>query len=137
MSTFATPIQQAIYTRLTNAINSANIYDDVPDLPEGQPTANFPYITIGEDDILPWDTDDTLGGSALVVLHIWSRTQGKKETKEIMAEIYDALNRQAGNLSATGFRFVDCLHEFSTVVDQSDGVTRHGICRYRLTVEKE
>lgn len=136
MSIFATPVQSALYARLS-AVLSTTVYDDVPDLPAKLPDSEFPYVVIGEDLLSPWDTDDTLGGSVLATLHVWSRYSGKKELKEIMDAIYDALNRQADNLSASGFRFVDCIFEFAQVLDQSDGKTRQGICRYRITIEKE
>ncbi len=137
MSTFDLPVQQALYTRLAAQVSSATVYDDVPGLPEGMPNDKFPYIAIGEDFTGPWDTDDTLGSQVSATLHIWSRYEGKKETKEIMQEIYTALHRQAANLSATGYRFVDCLFDFSDIIDENDGNTRHGVCRYIITVEQE
>lgn len=136
MSTFLLPVQTAIYTRLNSEL-STNIFDDVEGLPEGKPDEDFPYIVVGEDTSLAWDTDDTLGATVTVTLHVWSRYEGKKEVKEIMQSIYDALNRQSSNLSASGYRFVDCLFEFSDVIDENDGATRHGVCRYLVTVEKE
>ena len=137
MSQFLTPVQQAVYTRLAAQISSATVYDDVPDMTEGLPAADFPYIVIGNDTEVAWDTDDTLGGNCTITLHAFSQYQGKKEAKEIMAAIDVALHRQAVNLSATGFRFVDCLREYSEVFDEDDGATRHGVCRYRITIEKE
>jgi len=137
MSEFFLPVQQAIYSRLTNEVNSATIYDDVPALPEGKPLQDFPFVVIGQDYGTDWDTDDTEGGEISVVLHIFSRYEGMKETKQIMQEIYQALHRQAANLSATGYRFVDVLHEFTDTFVDSDGRTRHGVCRFIITVEKE
>lgn len=137
MSEFLEPVQAAFFTRLSAEVALATIYDDVPDMRDGQPDDLYPYVVIGEDTSNPWDTDDTLGSSVTCTLHILSRYQGKKEAKQIMGEIYTALNRQAANLSATGYRFVDCLHEFSEIIDEDDGATRHGVCRYRVTIEKE
>ena len=137
MSEFLTPAQSAIFTRLDAQISSAAIYDDVPGLPEGQPNADFPYIVIGDDNTLPLDTDDTLGATVFVTLHVWSRYQGKKEAKAILGDIYAALNRQSVNLAATGYRFTDCLFDFAEIFEERDGVTRHGVCRYKLVIEKE
>ncbi len=137
MSIFLTPVQTAIYNRLVAQISSAQVFDDVPGLPEGKPDSDFPYIVIGEDTGAPWDTDDVLGSQVFIMLHVWSRYEGKKQAKEIMSDIYNALNRQAPNLVAVGFRFVDCLFDFAEVFDENDGVTRHGVCRFKLTVEKE
>jgi len=137
MTVFASPLQQAVFNRLTSVGISANVYDDAPDLPAGMPYDSFPYVTIGEDTILPWSADDFVGADATIYIHIWSRYAGKKEIKEIMAEIDDALNRQSASLSASGFRFVDCLFEFASIGDRSDGETRHGVLRYRVTITKE
>ena len=137
MSTFDLPIQQAVYTRLVSEVSSATIYDDVPNSPPGEPRTDHPFVVVGQDTITPWDTDDQLGGDAFVNLHVWSRYEGKKEIKEIMQEIYDALNRQAANLSATGYRFVDCLFDYSEVNDRNDGETRHGLIRFKILIEKE
>lgn len=137
MSEFLTPVQTALYTRLNAEISSATIYDDVPELPEGLPSTNFPYVVIGDDDSITFDTDDTLGSTVFATLHVWSRYQGKKEVKAIMGDLYTALNRQAANLSATGYRFIDCLFDFANVFEEKDGVTRHGVCRYKLVIEKE
>ena len=137
MTAFLNPVQQALYTRLTAAMPTARIYDDPPNQPDGMPAANFPYITIGDDTAAPYDTDTSNGSSLTVTFHVWSRKSGKKETKTILGQIYDALHKQASALSAVGYKFVDCLFEFSTVIEEVDGVTRHGVCRYRVVVEKE
>ena len=137
MSLFALPAQQMIYTRLTTAMPTRTILDDVPNLSKSTPNADFPFIVIGEDLGQKWDTDDQLGGMVQANMHVWSRYPGKKEVKEIFQEIYNALDRQAANLTATGYRCVDCLFEYSNVFDENDGATRHGVCRYRLTIEKE
>ena len=137
MSEFLNPLQQAVYTRLVAQLPTVNIYDDAPGQPDGIPENNFPYIVIGDDTEVPWDTDDVLGMSLTITLHVWSRYRGKKECKALLGNIYTALHRQAANLSATGYTFVDCLFEFSNILDQNDGITRHGVCRYRLLMEKE
>lgn len=137
MSEFLTPVQSALFTRLTDQISSVNIYDDVPDMTDGKPEDISPYIVVGDDNDIPWDTDDTLGSTVLATIHIFSIYQGKAEAKTIMGQIYQALHRQSSNLIAAGYRFVDCLSDFSEIFDEDDGATRHGVCRYRLTIEKE
>lgn len=137
MTTFALPLQTAIYNRLTTGSISANVFDSTPNLPAGMPFDSFPYVTIGEDHFTPNDTDDKRGVRASVYLHIWSRYDGKKECKEIMKEIDDLLNRQAGSLSATGYRFIDVILEFSNIIDETDGETVHGVLRYRATIRED
>ncbi len=114
---------------------SAAVYDEVPYLPEGMPRQNFPYAVIGDDTTTPWDTDDTLGKEVSITVHVWSRTAGFKETKAILGEVYDILNR--GNLFKTGYNVVDCLCDFSETMRDPDGKTRHGVMRFKLTIQKE
>jgi hypothetical protein len=131
---FELAAQQAIFTALSGEI-SATVYDDVPSLPSGQPAANFPYVVIGDDTFLAWDTDDRLGAEITVTLHIWSRADGMQEAKDIAGEIYDILHR--ADLAVTGCNLIDCLCEFSEFMRDNDGETRHGIVRYRLTIEAQ
>jgi len=131
---FETVAQEMVFTALNGNI-SAGVYDDVPYLPEGMPRENFPYVVIGDDTTAPWDTDDTLGKEVTLQIHIWSRSAGFKETKLIMGEVYDILNR--GALSKVGYNVVDCLSEFSETLRDPDGETRHGVMRFKLTIQKE
>jgi hypothetical protein len=131
---FETAAQQIVYTALAGNI-TANVYDDVPYLPEGMPRNNFPYVVIGDDDTSAWDTDDTLGKEIDVNIDIWSRTAGFKQTKAIMGEIYDILNR--GALTKTGYNIVDCLCTESQALRDPDGITRHGVMVFKLTIQKE
>jgi len=136
MSEFFTPLQQAVYTRLVAALPTRRIYDSPPGQPDGRPLSDFPYIVIGDDTLAPFDTDDSTGASATVTLHVWSRYDGSAEVKLILGEIYTALNRQSGNLTAAGYSFIDALFEFGDVIREADGKTRHGVCRFRINMEK-
>lgn len=132
MSAFENTVQQIVFDALDGAV-SCTVYDDVPFLPEGQPDDRFPYIVIGNDTVRAWDTDDTKGANATVTIHVWSRAAGFKECKTIMGEVYDLLNR--GMLSKSGYQIVDSLFEFSETMLDSDGETRHGVARYRITIQ--
>lgn len=130
---FETAAQQAIFTALNGNV-SATVYDDAPALPSGMPLENFPYVVIGDDTATPWDTDDTLGAEMTISLHIWSRAAGMKEAKDIAGEIYALLHRAA--LTVTGYTAIDCLYEFSQFMRDPDGETRHGVLRYRVTMQE-
>lgn len=127
--------QQIIFDRLTGNLGSGvSLFDTAPYLPEGAPATSFPYVVIGNDTSASWDTDDQLGAEITVTLHFWSRAEGFNQVKTIMQAAYDRLNR--ASLSKTGYSVIDCLHEFSEAMDDPDGVTKHGIQRYRLTIQK-
>lgn len=130
---FETAAQQAIFTAL--ATLGCAVFDSAPGLPEGRPDSGFPYCVIGSDSMAPNDADDVLGASISVTLHFWSRSSGFKEVKALMGAAYDILHR--GAITATGYKTVDCLWEFSDVSTGPDGKTRHGVQRYRITLHKE
>lgn len=133
MPDFLTAAQEAIFFELDGAV-SCPVYDDAPYLPEGAPRNGFPYIVIGDDTGAPWDTDDTLGINVTVTIHFWSRASGMKEVKSLMGEAYDLLNRS--KLAGSGVNVVDCLYEFGSATVDPDGRTRHGVQRYRLTLQE-
>ena len=128
---FGLVIQQAIYTKLSNdAPLSAvvSIYDNAPQ------DGAFPYVTIGEDVLIEWDTDTELGVVGSITLHTWSRERGRKETKTIQGLIYDALHRTT--LTSSGYKFVTIdQQEVSTNIDP-DGLTRHGIQEFKVILER-
>lgn len=124
MNTF--DIQRAVFARLADQL-TVPIFDDVP---QGAP---MPYVVIGEDDSEPWDTDDSLGLDTDITIHVWSEYSGRKEVKDIMGQIYAALNRH--ELAVDGMHTVDCIFEYQDSFLDPDGVTRHGVIRFRLTTE--
>lgn len=125
---FEAALQTAIYTRLSSYPSMPTVYDDVP-----QSSSTFPYVVIGEDTHSPWDTDDSTGAESTVTIHVWSRQRGKKEAKDIQALIYAALHRY--ELDVAGFYLVTLEFDYSDVVLDADGLTRHGVSRYRTLAE--
>jgi len=130
---FRSVARRRIYSVL-NTGASSTVYDHVPFEPEGAPDDAFPYITIGEAEATPFDNDSTRGAYVDATVHAWSRYKGRKEVDEALDEIYGLLHR--ASLSAAGYNFVDCLFEFSDVFVEQDGQTRHGVIRFRLTIQE-
>ena len=124
--------QQIIFDRLNGSL-SCNIYDSPPFLPEAMPAANFPYCVIGNDTMVDWSNDTFTGAEVTVTLHFWSRANGFAQVKGLMAQAYTLLNRAA--LTKAGYDVVDCLWQFSDALSDPDGQTKHGIQRYRLTIQ--
>ena len=126
------PIQKAVYQKLIadTALMAkiVGVYDAVP-----QGTA-YPYISIGEDTSLQWDTDDSDGVESTLTLHAWSRQYGRRESKEIMDLVHGALHR--AELQIDDADSVFCHFEFSESFMDPDGVTRHGVMRYRIVAEE-
>jgi hypothetical protein len=118
-------IQAAIFARVS-AIGYPT-FDHVPQ------DSVFPYVVIGDDTSIPWDTSDSLGSETTCTIHVWSRHRGRKEAKEIMRTIYEALHR--AEFPIIGGSLVECQAEFEESFMDPDGLTRHGVIRFRLIVD--
>jgi len=120
-------IQTAIFTRLNTGL-TVPVFDNVPD---NQPK---PYVVVGDDTVIEWDTDNNAGFEATITLHVWSDYPGKAEVKTIQGEIYDLLHR--AEFSVIGYNLINCSFEFGDTFLDVNGVTRHGVQRFRLILTK-
>jgi hypothetical protein len=125
------PLQQAIFTALTGDATLmgtiTGVFDHVP-----QGTV-FPYVTVGENTARAFRAVGIQGIEATLVLHVWSRARGRKEVKEIMAEIHRILDDAA--LAVAGHALVNLRFEFSESILAGDGMTEHGVARYRAVTQ--
>ena len=129
MSDHSFELEETIFTTLNgdNTITStfsATVHDHVP---QG---TSFPYIVIGEETMTDESSAKTLDfNNFTLTIHIFSRNRGRKEAKQIMARIYELLHNQ--NLSVTGANHINTRFEFSDVIKENDGLTYHGVQRFR------
>ncbi len=128
------PVQEAIYGALIGDPtlqgllgNPARVFDHAP---QG---SDFPYLVIGESQASQFDTKTESGLDQRLTLHTWSRYRGLKETKEIMAAVIDALDGQS--LAVGGHALVLLRFEFATTIVDDDGLTRHGVQRFRVLTQ--
>lgn len=130
-------IQSAIYTALTGDATLMaliqGVYDDVPQSAASETSSDFPFVVIGEDDFISWDTDTETGHEGTLNIHVWSRYRGKYETKQIFGAIYNALNRQ--DLTLTNFWLIDIQYDSSDSFVDPDGFTRHGVIKFLVKLE--
>lgn len=121
-------IQQAIYDILTNdstfITKVTGVFDFVPD------NQAYPFITVGESTSIPYETYDRYGEEVSTILHVWSRYQGMKEINEIMDDCKRLLARKS--FTVIGWQNISCYHDFSEVIREPDGETRHGVIRFRI-----
>ena len=124
-------LQKSIFTTLNgnvSGIDDANvsIYDDVPE------NTAYPYVVIGEETASN-DGSKTLDGiEYTLTIHAWSRYRGRREIKEIMQSVYENLHDTA--ITVTGASLVNVRQEFNTTLAENDGITRHGVMRFRAVV---
>ena len=131
MSFHSWELQKAIYAKLNgnvDGLGGANIpvYDDVPQ------QSNYPYVQIGEETSANNGTKTLDGVEHTLTMHIWSQYRGRREIKTIMKSVYDLLHNTA--ISVTGASLVNVRQEFSTTLSENDGITRHGVIRFRAVV---
>ena len=121
-------VQKAIFLKLRD-LQTYVVYDDVPQ------DAVYPYYVVGEATAGEFDTKTFNGFDMGIVVHSWSRYDGREEVKEMMGAAYAALHNV--EIEIEGFNTVLCQFEFSETDLENDGVTRHGIQRFNLVITDE
>ena len=129
-------LQKAIYSELAadagvKALigDPARLYDHV----SASPT--YPYVTLGEAIAIDESTFGKLGQEHMVDVDTWSRYRGAKEAKEIMSVISKALHE--ATLTLSGFDHAGIMLDFSQLLRDPDGITRHGVQRFKaITLEQ-
>jgi len=118
-----TAVQTAVYQALVAAPLT-----DAPAITDHPPTdddGDYPSIQIGETMVLSDDVSCADGAETYQTLHVWSRYRGQRQTKRIIGEIHDALH--GASLSVAGLQSCHVLIEQWRVMDDPDGLTRHGV----------
>jgi hypothetical protein len=129
-------IQKAVWKILTSDAmlmsQIVGVFDFVPD------NTNFPYVQIGEFTTGPFETFDEYGQEVTMTIHVWSQRLGPKAYQGMMQaeNIMDSVQRL---LCRTTFPLnlwsnVGCWGDFSQTYMEADGITRHGVLRYRIKV---
>lgn len=135
MSNASWALQQAIFARLTNdaglleLLGGARIWDDVAE------RGTFPYVTFAPTAVRDWSTGTETGAEHALVLHVWSRGGGRKETLAIAAALRAALHEAVPPLA--GHRLINLRHEATDVRRDTDGETYQGIVRFRAVTEED
>jgi len=132
MTAPAFALQKAVYAALIGNATAATligdrIYDAAPR------AAAFPYVSFGDGSLRDWSTGTEDGTEHRLVLHAWSRERGKRETWVIVGALKDALHDQA--LDLDGHALVNLRFEFADAALDPDGITWHGVVRFRAVTE--
>lgn len=121
-------VQAALYQRLSAEV-SCPIFDSVPMGTEP------PYLTI--DSEMASNTSPISGrdrASRLTYLSVWSNYKGQREVKQIMSEVYAALNQRPLVLS-DGRAFGVRVERMSTNRD-ADGITYMGAITLKVNTQQ-
>ena len=126
-------LQKAAYAALiANAplialLGGGRIYDDVPQ------DAAFPYVVLDQMRLNDWSTGTERGSEHILMLHVWSRYDGKREAYEIADAIREVLDD--AELTLDDNRLINLSHQFSDLKRDTDGETYHGVMRFRAVTE--
>lgn len=127
-------LQKAVYDALTAALATAGPAGaPVPGYDDPVPQdASFPYWAFGASETSEFDTTTELGQEHVLEIHTFWRNDdaGKKQIQALQKKVYDAIHNVSLTLAA-GAALVFLFQDFSTVFTDPDGVTQHGIQRFR------
>jgi hypothetical protein len=123
-------LQTKLYERLSlDPMLSEKVEGVFDYVEEGQV---FPYVTIGEPTMVPFNTKQTFGEELSIVIHSWSTYTGKKESYEILNLCLAAL---AIRMVLTGFYIKKVDVDQIRVIDDADPRIKHGILRMKYTIQ--
>lgn len=126
-----TEMQRAIVARLTaRAVAGGRIYDRPPQ------HVVFPYVTVGEVQVVDDEAEGIEAVEVFVTLHTWSRAEtfgGKPEAMAVQGAMRKALHK--ADLALDGFALVEIRHRDSRSFVDPDGITTHGVCSYRALID--
>jgi hypothetical protein len=125
-------LQKAVYDSLIGDVSVGGqlvpIYDSVPQDKE------FPFIVIGDDVAIDFDTDDSTGFEVTATIHSYSDHRGMIETKQMQSIIYSILHKSS--IDVFGYNCVDSFCTYQTTIIETDGIVRHGVMRFNFILER-
>lgn len=124
-------VQKAIFRTLTEdpeLMNQLGGGDSVRDyMAQDVP---YPWIFVGDDVATDAGSKSAPGMEIVHSIHSFTRDRGRLKLRAIMARIYDLLHEQPMTLDESVATF--CRFESQNTLMDSDGVTRHGVQRFRI-----
>lgn len=112
---------------LLAVLGGPRVYDTPPASPE------FPYVTLGEAQMLDASTATEPGTEHRLVLHAWSRQGGHKEAHAIAAALQQALHD--ADLAPAGCHLVNLRATGADIRREGGGRTYHALVRFRAITE--
>jgi hypothetical protein len=132
-------LQRAIYSKLIADTSLMaliqNVYADVEQPSDAGSNNPFPYVTIGNDSLVSWDSKTFVGTESICQVDIWSRQNNLTEAKTIGSAIVDALHYQT--LTITGASHVITTQQSSAYSKDPDGHTKRGMLMFRVVFVRD
>ena len=89
---------------------------------------SYPFVALGEETTVDFSTKDVDGSDVTINIHVWSQYKGSKQTKDIIDRLHTLLHDYS--LSVSGHNLINLRFEFSDIMRDPDGITRHGVMRF-------
>lgn len=94
--------------------------------------AQPPYVVIGDETAINDGSDLVDAQEHTITIHVWSEQQSTLEAKRIIQAVRNALHMQRPTMSAG--RIVNLRNEHQEIMRDPDGVSIHGVMRFRAVV---
>lgn len=132
MSDPSLELQAAIIGKLKNdagvqAVVGQRVYDEVP------PNPTFPYISLGDNQVLPDKADCIDGVELFWQIDGWARDPTFPMPKKISKAVVAALDDQP--ITVTGYAVVVCELNTTNYLRDPDGITRHVAISFRFLIQ--
>ncbi len=122
-------LQVALYDRLTTDIPLMSQVDAIQDY-YGQESQKYTaYIVIGDDTSNSYGSKTFDGLETSITLHIWAVKKGRLYLKQIMDTLFAVLQNKP--LAVSDANMLQIQHSFSDSFLEPDGVSFHGVMRFR------
>ncbi len=113
---------------LTTYAASPAVFTHVP-----QDLESYPYVVLFDSGLSDDSNDCNLGFDGVLNIHSWTDQRDMAVIGNIQKAVYDVLNH--AELSMAGYSLVELHQEFSTILRDPDGITLHGVQRYRIILQ--
>jgi hypothetical protein len=111
-------VQSAMVAVLkAGSVAAGRVYDNV------SPATQFPYVTLGDCQVLPDKYECIDGAEIYPVVDVWSQSIGYSETKTITKKILALLDDKP--LNVDGFNLIVFEVQSVNYMRDPDGLTRH------------
>lgn len=139
-------LQTAIFNRLSSDVTLQGLlasytYSDnqtlpcvFSHLPQSNDNSIFPCIVIDYPTFNQNDTDTENGFECTIMVHSWSVERTYKQCADIQTAVYNSLHRAV--LTVENFKFSGISCELNEILLDPDGISRHGIQRFRVFIER-
>jgi hypothetical protein len=134
---FALQFARVTVLKATGGVGNvgARVYDEIP--PEAKRISDtgaaFPYITVGDDQMLGDDVECGELSEAFCRIHVWSRATGFTEAKTIAGAIRTRL--RATPPVPSGFTVLETQFVQTQSLVDPDGLTRHVVLEFRFQIQ--